>query len=388
MLWPCWPHSPCRSVRFLMRLVFPTLLTLMASVTACHADSPGQERMRLSGHRMFAMNDHGMDMLERQEPVDVTNLSLEELLNLEITPVNVLGAHTHHKGEIMFGYHYMNMNMVGNLNGTRRVSDAEILAAYPVSHTDMHMDMHMFELMYAPSDRSTLMLMIPYKLTSMNHLTRTGTQYLTTSEGFGDLELLGNYTVLGNAAKGGHRLLVNAGVSFPTGGINFRHRTPTSPSAKLEYMMQLGSGTFDVKPGLTYLGEQNNWAWGAQALGTIRTGKNDNQYALGDALRLSLWTYYKVTDSFSPSLRLEYNHWGNVRGADPELNPATNPAFDATLQRGSRLDLFFGFNLYTPRGRFKGNRFSLEMGTPIYQSLAGPNPRTDFQWTLSWSYTY
>jgi hypothetical protein len=323
-----------------------------------------------------------------QPPVDLTNLSLEQLLELEITPVNVLSAHTHQKGEIMFGYHYMNMNMVGNLNGTRRVSIPEVLANYPVAHTDMRMEMHMFELMYAPSIRSTLMLMLPYKQNLMFHVNRAGVRFPTASAGVGDLELLGNYIVWGNPRHGGHRLLVNAGVSFPTGGIHRRFRTPTNPSAKLEYMMQLGSGTFDLMPGLTYLGERGNWAWGAQAMGRIRLDKNENQYALGDTLRVSLWGYYKATDSFSPSLRFEYNDWGNVRGADPELNPTANPAFDASLQRGSRLDLFVGLNLYTPRGPLKGHRFSLEMGVPIYQSLAGPNLGADFQWMLGWSYTY
>jgi hypothetical protein len=243
----------------------------------------------------------------------------------------------------------------------------------------------MFEAMYAPTDRSTLMLMLPYKENSMGHLNRAGVRYRTASHGIGDLELLGNYIFF---SRNGHRLLVNAGVSFPTGGIDLRYPTPTNRNAKLEYMMQLGSGTYDLTPGLTYLGEKGNWAWGAQALGKIRLGKNENQYALGDNLRASLWGYFKATDSFAPSLRLEFNHWGNIRGADPELDPTVNPALDATLQSGTRLDLLIGFNFYTPRGPFKGHRVSVELGAPIYQSLAGPNLRADFQWMVSWSYTY
>jgi hypothetical protein len=382
-----WPHFTHRNLSFSCCFAGIAALSLLLPQATCRADSPLQERIQptrlLASTRMVER----MEGMHQQPPVDLTELSLEQLLNLEITPVNVLGAHTHHKGEFMFGYHYMNMNMVGNLNGTRSVSIAEILADYPVAHTDMRMEMHMFEAMYALSDKSTLMLMLPYKENSMNHINRAGVRFPTTSHGIGDLELMGNYTFF-SSRNAGHRLLVNAGVSFPTGGINLTHPTPTNPNAKLEYMMQLGSGTYDLMPGVTYMGERGNWAWGAQALGTIRLGRNENHYALGDRLTASLWGYYKVTDSFAPSLRLEYNHWGDVRGADPELDPTANPAFDAGLQRGSRLNLLFGFNLYTPRGPLKGHRFSLELGVPIYQSLAGPNNRTDFQWMLGWSYTY
>jgi hypothetical protein len=385
-----WPHGlPAfpKVIRFPGCFVVTMALLLLSLPAFGQIGLPGQGRMHSSRHFAAARMTDGMEMMEQGPPVDLTNLSLEELLELQIIPVNVLGAHTHRKGEIMFGYQYMNMNMVGNLNGTRRVSIPEVLAAYPIAHTDMRMEMHMFELMYSPSDRSTVMLMLPYKEMSMGHVNRAGQSFSTASHGIGDLELMGNYTVWGSSARG-HRLLVNAGVSFPTGGINLRHPTPTSPNAKLEYMMQLGSGTYDVMPGLTYLGEGGNWAWGAQALATLRLGRNENQYALGDRLRFALWSYYKVTDSFGPSLRFEYNDWGNVRGADAELNPAANPAFDASLQSGRRLDLFFGLNLYTPRGKFKGHRFSLEMGAPLFQSLSGPNNRMDFQWMLSWSYTY
>jgi len=33
---------------------------------------------------------------------------------------------------------------------------------------------------------------------------------------------------------------------------------------RLEYPMQLGSGTFALRPGLTYLGQTERWAWVAE----------------------------------------------------------------------------------------------------------------------------
>ena len=122
--------------------------------------------------------------------------------------------------------------------------------------------------------------------------------------------------------------------------------------------MQLGSGTWDFQPGLTYLGESDLWSWGAQVLGTVRAGMNDRDYRLGDRYRLSAWTQYKVTDWFGPSARLDWHGWGNVHGADPAMNPARNPAFDATKQWGERLDFLLGLNFYISKGLLKGNRLS------------------------------
>lgn len=186
---------------------------------------------------------------------DLLALSLEELLGVEITPINVLGSHTHLQGERMFGYRYMRMNMRGEREGTRNLRPAEVLERYPVAHTNMTMEMHMLEAMYAPTDRLSLMAMLPYLRMSMGHVNRAGVEYMTESEGIGDLLLMGLFTVRGDPRQRGDRLLVNAGLSLPAGSTNERHPTPTRPDAKLEYPMQLGSGTFDLYPGVTYLGE-------------------------------------------------------------------------------------------------------------------------------------
>ena len=147
---------------------------------------------------------------EARKPQDLTGLSLEQLLYEEITPINVLGSHTHLKGGIMVGYRYMFMDMQHNLEGTREVSDSEVLSRYPVVHTSMTMEMHMAELMYAPSDTLTLMAMIPFQVLSMHHLTRTGTRPTANASGIGDVSFMGLFNVFGDPRAKGHRLLLNA----------------------------------------------------------------------------------------------------------------------------------------------------------------------------------
>ena len=317
------------------------------------------------------------------QPEDLTGMSLEQLLDEEITPVNVLGSHTHLKGGIMFGYRYMYMDMSHNQEGTRDVSLSEALSHYPVVHTSMSMEMHMAELMYAPSDYITVMSMIPYAENTMHHLTDTGVRTTAYSSGLGDVSFMAMANLFGNPRSKGHRLLLNAGFTAPTGAIDAK-----SAGKQLEYSMQLGSGTWDFQPGLTYLGESESWSWGAQVLGTVRAGMNDRNYRLGDRYRLSAWTQYKLTDWFGPSARLDWHGWGNVHGADPEMNPARNPAFDASKQSGERLDFLLGLNFYIPTGLLKGNRLSIEGGVPVYQNLAGPTIGVDWMITAGVSYSF
>jgi hypothetical protein len=317
------------------------------------------------------------------KPQDLTGMSLEDLLHQEITPVNVLGSHTHLRQQFMVGYRYMYMEMDDNLDGTRVVSQQEVLQTYPVVHTRMTMAMHMAELMYAPADRLTLMAMVPYEVKTMDHLFRDGTRNRDETSGIGDLSFMGLFNVLGDPRMGRHRLVLNAGFTVPTGSIDEGEN-----GKRFEYEMQLGSGTWDFQPGLTYLGQSERFAWGGQVLGTIRSGYNDNSYRLGNAYRISAWTQLQVTDWFGPSIRFDWHAWQDIQGADPTLDPTRNPAFDATKQSGSRLDFISGLNFYIPRGPLRGNRFSFEGGVPIYQYLDGPNMGVNWLITAAWSYTF
>ena len=80
-----------------------------------------------------------------------------------------MGSHVLEKGKWMASYRYMYMRMEENYDGSSTVSDASVLNDFIVTPTDMEMQMHMFSLMYAPTDRLTLMGMINLVQTSMNH---------------------------------------------------------------------------------------------------------------------------------------------------------------------------------------------------------------------------
>lgn len=334
----------------------------------------------------------GVSMADANPPQDLTALELEDLLKIEVVPVNVVALHTHPKDEWMLGYQLMYMNMAGNRLGTKRISDLDVLNMTPPGgdkpyrnvHSRMIVQMHLLKAMYAPINELTLMAMAPYKYMSMDHITRAA-PFTDISKGTGDLSLTAIYTAYGDVRKKGSRFLLTAGLSLPTGAIN---QTSEDGTRKVEYDMQLGSGTFDWLPGISYVNEAETWAWGAEAMSTIRLGKNSNGYRRGHRGRMTAWGAYRAMDWLAPSVRLDGQIWGGVQGADPDINPNSNTASVPSFLKGRRVNLFIGLNFFVPKGTLKGNRWLIEGVLPIYQYFEGPQLQTDWQVNVRWSYSF
>ena len=176
------------------------------------------------------------------------DMGLSELMQEDMVFLNVLGTHTHFAGEWMVGYRFMYMEMEGSRDGTRSLSNNDVLADFPITPTRMSMQMHMLDIMYAPSDNLTLMLMQPFISMEMDHVTRTGVRFTTESEGLSDLKLMATWTAWQQKQRK-HRLLLTGGISIPTGSIDEKDNTPLGVQ-QLPYPMQLGSGTFDLLPAI------------------------------------------------------------------------------------------------------------------------------------------
>jgi hypothetical protein len=302
-------------------------------------------------------------------------------------PIGVMGDHTHGRGEFMFSYRAMHMVMDGNRDGTDAVSTADVVDPngynFLVSPTQMPMTMHMFGLMYAPTGRVTLMIMVPVLSIEMDHVTRSGGAFTTSASGLGDVKLAALYSL---ASFGNQRVLFNAGVSFPIGSIETMDVTPASApdETQLPYPMQLGSGTVDLMPGLTYLGQTDDWSWGGQGTVVVRLGENDQEYHLGNKLQATLWGARKLSRALSVSTRLEAATWGNIEGASPSFAGAVGmrmvPTVFSDLRGGGRIDAALGLNVSPFAGTLKGLRFAIEALSPVYQDLDGPQLETD--WTV------
>ena len=330
------------------------------------------------------------------------NMPMGMLRADSLAPLGVVGGDLMMKGMWMFSYRYMRMEMADNLIGTDNVSPEQIVTTIPnrffgmpgqpptlrVVPTEMTSQMHMFSAMYAPTDWLTLMGMVPYVDKSMKHVTfqggmgttRLGT-FTTESRGLGDVKLMGLFRAYDS---GLHSVHLNAGLSLPTGSIDEQDDvlTPTGarPTLRLPYPMQLGSGTYDVMPGVTYKGRSGGVGWGAQYMATLRIGDNDEGYSLGDIHQVTGWGSYSWTPAVSVSLRATARTVDAVDGIDPNIVAPVQTA-DPAFQGGDRVDIGLGVNFSGQSGAWRGMRLGVEFGLPVYQDLNGPQMEAD--WTLT-----
>ena len=321
-------------------------------------------------------------------------------------PIGVMGDHMHAKGEWMLSYRYMRMEMKNSRDGSSGISPDEIAttAANPffgqpmqpptlrVVPTQMTMDMHMFGAMYAPTDWLTLMLMGSYIKKDMDHITYMGPagttrrgEFTTRSSGFGDTKIGGLIRLYDDDT---HHFHLNAGISLPTGSISedddVLAPTGATPTLNLPYPMQLGSGTFDLLPGITYTGQSTKASWGTQYSAVIRLeDENYRDYSLGDEHRLTAWGSYAWKPWISTSLRVAGQTIDEISGQDPNIVAPVQTA-DPDNQGGERVDLLLGVNLIGQTGPIAGHRLAFEFGAPIYQHLNGPQLETDWTFTLGY----
>ena len=300
-------------------------------------------------------------------------------------PIGVMGDHLHNKGEWMFSYRNTRMNMDESQIGSNNISAREIVGTannpgqFIVAPTKMTMDMHMLGAMYGLSNRITLVGRLAYVDRKMSHITRAGGEFVTRSSGIGDTKL-GALMSLTNSQN--HSIHAGLIASLPTGSIDERDDTPVMNDAFLPYPMQLGSGTFDLMPSIVYRGQsgQRSWSWGSKVEATIRTSTNDESYTLGDRLAATSWIARDISHHLSLSIKLNYQDWDQISGANPALNPLLIQTADPTLQGGRRLDASIGANYIFENG----HRLAIEYAEPISQNLNGPQLQSESMLTVGW----
>lgn len=289
-------------------------------------------------------------------------------------PISITADHYHSKGGIMLSYRFMSMHMEGLVNSSGAISNNDVHdAGYMVTPLKMPMEMHMFGLMYAPSNKVTLLGMINIIKNDMNlqmKMMESSAPFSTSSSGFGDLKLGMIYNFLN---KNQNSLHGNLTFSIPTGSFSKTDKTPMSASNEIQlpYPMQIGSGTFDTNLGITYLGQRKTFSWGSQVKGTFRFGKNADDYALGDRYKLNNWLAIKATNWLSFSARIEGIIVDKIRGVNANLKPMMVTTADTSNSGGKYINRAFGFNVYASKGKLKDLRLGFEYSNPFYQKPKG-----------------
>jgi Protein of unknown function (DUF3570) len=326
-------------------------------------------------------------------------------------------------GDFMVGYRYMRNVQAGDFRlGDQMIGidQARKEGCYDeecaVTPNNMTMNMHMLDLMYAPTDWLTLMLMPQWTDMDM-HMTPNpdvqldgghGGHHSAVHEhqtgGIGDVGAYGLFKLYGDQH---HQVNLALGGTAPTGDVDIvQRKTGVNPiyNNPIHYCMQLGSGTWDFKPALTYTGQADKFSWGAQANATIRLeSQNKSGFAFGDIFQGTTWGGYQWTDWLGTSVRGVFTSQGEIRGRYPKIYvqgydengnfipqmPYKDQHIDTFGQPenygGSFVDLGLGINVSIPHGAFAGNTLKFEWLQPVYTNFNGYQPDRDYALNVSWS---
>lgn len=318
----------------------------------------------------------------------------------EDNPVGIMNAHTHEKGGFMVSYNFMQMQMRGLQQGTTTISNETVFRDYLMSPISMQMNMHMLMVMYGLSDRFSVMIMAGYSTSAMDmemfasshHHTNGNTnpdpgnlKINMKSKGWNDPTLFVNYQLMD---KGNHQLILSAGLGFPLGNIYIRDTSGMTTGQRCSYAMQMGSGTWDILPGISYLFHKDKLSLGSQLNAVIRTGYNKNNYRLGDNYQFSSWLVWRWKDWISTSMRMEGIYTESIHGYDPGLYEVTEPSAKTSNYGGMQLNALPGVNFYLQNGFFSGTRLGFEFGYPLYQNLNGIQMAVQYQWKAGLQYIF
>lgn len=314
----------------------------------------------------------------------------------------LMNDHMHEGGEAMIGLRFERRRSSGdNVRGTERIADADIVAAgYSARTTSMEMDMVMLDLMYAPSDKVTLMVMPHYMWHRMEMVgidpeagsggvgggaggghhgghggsVPFGETHEHAAQGFGDTLVSASYRLARSRPFSAHATL---GLWLPTGKTEKKNADGTY----VHYMMQPGSGTWDVEPSLTVSGQAGSLGWGAQGGYRWRThDRNDAGFAFGDRAQASVWASSLLASGLGATARAEYVHEGRIEGHYDGPHHHAAPVDRQANYGGDTVSLGLGLNWLLPLGA-RAPQLSGEIAVPVYQDLNGIQVPQD--WRLS-----
>lgn len=297
----------------------------------------------------------------------------------------------------MVGYSYVYSLSDGPmLQGEDTVSDMTLAhAGFSMAPETMHMHMLMPHLMYAPSDRVTLMLMPMFMTMEMQMRPVEGAMMHGGGHGGHDGDIAGGHSHetigIGDTVAAAlvrvfeterHHMHVGIGFSAPTGAVDEKG----ADGRFTHYMMQLGSGTWDFLPSVTYTGGSGAWSWGVQASANERLeDENESGFRFGDKSEITAWAARELAPWVSVSLRLSHKEEGKVEG---HYNGPHNHASPPDLQAnyGGRFDdIGIGLNLIAPGGALAGHRLGIEWLQPLRDDPNGFQQERTGTLSMAWS---
>ena len=326
-------------------------------------------------------------------PSEMADLSLQELFALSTDDMDMRTYEPWH-----FNFLYKRSKLDGYLNGNDKVSNDEVYFDgdelrtddnYPILPTTITQESYIANISYFLAKEQSISISLPYIVQSTDHISLVPDydEFNISSDGIGDITV--NFTTLLNSWDS-EKLSLSVGVSLPTGSIDEEGDTPRAEGdQQLPYTMQLGSGTWDLPIGLSYINDQDSYLWGVNLFAKIRSGKNDRDYRLGNRFAASLWSKWKVNNAFHPVMKVVFQDWGQIVGQDDEIT-VPNPKFPypAGITKpsnygGKKVSVVVGADII-----LYSQAFAIEIGKPVYQNLNGIQTKEKLNFSVNWQNSF
>lgn len=328
---------------------------------------------------LVALLSTSIGCFAQTNPTEFAEMSLQDLLE---TSIDISTAQSPAQSGWHIAYRHKLVEFDGYLDGDRELGLTEVRwdgqpesrtsKNFPIVPTRIRQQAHIVNVGYQYSDDLRLHLSLPYIRQETDHVSIVPgyEDFMIATEGLGDTQVSASYKFV-NAPQ--QHWWFSVGLSVPTGSIDEQGDTPRAPgNQQLPYTMQLGSGTFDVPVELgIQLSENRNLSLKLGA--TIRTGKNDRQYRLGNNYVIGGSYTFELSQDLKALIGAEFEYRQAIHGGDDSLlvsgvnpHPAslTNPNNygGRKLCVGARLSWVIASQIH----------MIADYGKPVYQQLNGP----------------
>ncbi|MGE0417838.1 MAG: hypothetical protein AB7O80_13620 [Acetobacteraceae bacterium] len=368
---------------------------VVASTAVLVAASPSQAQQSPGSHMGGAVDPsqhRPMDMtVTSQSGGDASAKSQMQMSGMRMNPApaGVLAGQMPPSGGLVLSYSALRIVNGKLLSGTNTISPEEAVLTVPnpnqppVQLRRVPMSNTVLVQGFAVNYGVTPWLSVGAATTYLNKSTDTvtfagtsGIRRLGTSQdstnGLGDSRIGVQVRLWRNETNVVH---VAFGVGLPTGSIT-QIIHPLQPNgqtgtSRAGYTLQLGTGTFDALPAVTWLGQYGDVGMGAAYRGRMSMqGRNAEGYRWGNVNLLTAWVSYRFMPLLSGSFRVQGLAAGAISGRDPKI---TGPGLGANPANigGDRIDAFVGMQLANLPAGIGAGGINLELGVPLYQKANG-----------------
>ena len=324
------------------------------------------------------------------------------------SPISIMGDHMHKSGEFMISLRRMNMNMKGNLNSTKSLTDADIInlpnpykmgsmpAKLSVVPQKMDMQMTMLGLMFAPSDKVTIMSMAMFVGKDMS---------LNTYKGMMNREYLGSFNTsspndlsslsisslvrLTESEKYNSHIQLGFSNSIGSNKLTGIVLTPMNMRKNmiLPYGMQLSDKSNKAIISYTLSNKINQDIVTGLQLKNISTIKKQD-WSFGDKITLSGWVQKELDINTSISFGIYFATEKKINGRDTSIIAPVQTS-NPENYGGDTIDIGLGvnklFNIFS--GEYK-DRLAIEVLFPVSQKLNGPQMKKTWSLNIGYQKTF